>query len=177
MRTVWSFALGVLVALALATSAHARPMQIDDLPNMQDVNEIAVSSEGVVAYTLIKPRNILKGEPNGPADFHLYVARQPGNSRLYMGGSVTVFDVQFSSDGRTLYFLAFKGDEELVSLYRMPLYGGEAEELYTYPTGISDYAISDDGETLYFIAAEFARPYTETLSRLGFRAYAHDEWQ
>lgn len=175
MRLMKSLFASATCSALIATAAHARPMTIEDLPNLQDIGEIAISSEGVVAYTLVSPRDVVAGEDDGLADIHLYVARRPDAGKLYVGANGIVANVQFSEDGRTLYFLGLRGEAEVPSLYEMPLYGGEATKRFAPETGLIDFAVSADKTTLYFVALDAAPPEREKLAEKGFKAYAYEE--
>jgi len=64
---------------------------------------------------------------------------------------------QLSSDGNFVYFLSDRNDVN--QIYRLPLSGGEAEQLTDLPQGVTLYDLSPDGKTLAFAAlAELPSP-------------------
>ena len=64
---------------------------------------------------------------------------------------------QISPDGRSVYFLSDRGGAS--QIHRLPLDGGEAEQITALPQGVTLYDLSPDGKKLAFAAlAEAPKP-------------------
>ena len=167
-------AAATVSALALAFSvpeAFARPMEIEDLSKIRHVGQVALSEDGeTLAYTVSKPRDVLGGDEDGPADSHLYVDDVP-----FVTGKVSVSGISFAPDGESVFFRAARGDDGKSALHEISLSGGEAREAYAFASAIGDYAISPDGDTLYFVAKEGEDDTRSKLAEKGFRARVYEE--
>ena len=161
-------------ALALSLSAPeaaARPMEIEDLSSIRNVGQVVLSDDGeTIAYTVSKPRDVLEGDEDGPADSHLYVGDVP-----FVTGQVSVSGVSFAPDGASLYFRAARGEDARTALHEISLSGGEAREAFAFESRIGDYAVSPDGGTLYFVATEGEDETQSKLADKGFRARLYEE--
>lgn len=164
-----------IVALA-AAPALARPMEIDDLAEIERAAELALSPDGeTIAYTLSAPRDVMAGEPDGLARTSIYVIRGDGVPERFVGGDAPISGLQFSPDGAKLHFVSQRGEAEVNSLYEIALVGGESREVFTHSASIGDYAVSPDGATLYFVATDKADPMEQTLAEKGFNARLYEE--
>ena len=61
---------------------------------------------------------------------------------------------RWSPDGRTLAFLAKRGDEDDAQVQLLPMAGGEARALSAHVTAVSAIQWSPDGSRVYFLAEE-----------------------
>lgn len=176
MRKFTPGLIGAATLTALgAASVDARPMEIEDLPNVRHAGNLAVSSDGsTIAYTVSAPRNILEGDKNGRADTHLYVIRDGGAPTLFAGGNGSISGVQFAPDGESIVFRTKRDGDKHTSLYSISLDGGEAEKMFGHVAGIGDYAFSPDGSQLYFVATD-KKDEKKKLKDKGFKAYAYEE--
>ena len=166
----------VAIATICAMPALAAPMEIEDLAKIRHAGNLAVSPDGeTVAYTLSVPRDVVAGEEDGPADTHLWVIRNGAEPVRFTSGDTSVSGVQFSPDGRQIYFRTRREDDDHTALYAIALTGGEAEKIYEFETSLGDYALSPDGGALYFVARE--KDDGEDFSRRGFKAWGYEENQ
>ncbi|MDT0596497.1 S9 family peptidase [Glaciecola petra] len=157
-----------------AISVNANTFEIEHLPKMQSAGNITVSPNGKVsAYTVSTPRDIMAGDKDGRADSHLYMIIDDADPIKFIGGHGSVSALQFSNDGKTLYFKTKRDDDKNTALYSISLSGGEASKVFEFETAMGDYAMSADGQSLYFVAKE--KDKAEDLSKKGFKAYAFEE--
>ncbi|MEZ5352365.1 MAG: S9 family peptidase [Bryobacteraceae bacterium] len=81
------------------------------------------------------------------------IARADGTGRRVLTrGDKGVNALRFSRDGHWLFFLAERGGNK--NLFRIPLDGGEAEQLTDWKGALGGYAISPDGKQIALTAIE-----------------------
>ena len=166
------------VALMARGSAEAADLEKFDafhVAKVRAVTSVATSPDGTkVAYVLSIPRR-LPAEEDGPAWAELHVVGRDGKSKPYLTGEVNVADVQWTSDGRGLLFLAKRGKDEHKSLYRIDMEGGEARRVLTFGSDISSYAIKPDGVRLTFLATDPEPKAKADLKKKGFSQILFEE--
>ena len=124
-----------------------------DVAKLQQVADVKISDDGNnIAYLLSDPVDPLK--ENKRANVELYVYRVDEEQRVPFITRSRVSDVAFRPGHQSITFLGNLADEEIQSLYEIPLSGGEAVNLFSFKTSISDYNWGPDGEKIAFIAAE-----------------------
>lgn len=147
-------AAGLLFACtAVAEAAPQRPLTLDDLYRLRDVEDVQLAPAGDwVAYTV--------SEVNAKADkneTHLWMSRYDGTQSLQItnrpGESET--HPRFSPDGRYLAFLSSRTDSnEADQLWLMDRRDGKAKKVTDYKGGIVDFAWSPDGKRLALIVED-----------------------
>ncbi|MDZ7682840.1 MAG: hypothetical protein U5J63_14265 [Fodinibius sp.] len=156
LRTPIVFVLMLVVSVgtlhAQSDSTGLTPMKI---AQMEQVNEIALSPSGEKAiYTLRVQAD--PTEKNEPASYHLYMADlASGNSTAFIT-SMSVSDIAFRPEHKTITFLGSRSADETTSLYEIPMNGGEARQMLSFPTAIASYSWASDGSHLAFMAADTA---------------------
>lgn len=169
-------AAGLCAVLALggAAAEAQRPMQIEDLFDLDSVGSAAVQPGGDhVAYVLIQPRDVVDGEDDGTPRSSLYVTSGPEQGRLYVEhGSFGSLDWQ--GEDRLTYLSRAEG-EDTTALFEIRADGGAPRKLFEHDASITAYAFAPDSETLFFIARDEADPLDKTLSDRGFRANIYEE--
>ncbi|MBT1451856.1 S9 family peptidase [Glaciecola sp. XM2] len=167
--------LAATIALS-SVAASANTFEIEHLPKLINAGNVTVSNDGnFTVYTVSQPRDILAGDKDGTPDTHLYLIRGDGAASKFITAAGGVSALQFSQDGKTLYFKSKRDDDKNTSLYSISLNGGEAVKQFEFETSIGDYAVSPDNSTLYFVANE--KDDAEDLKDKGFKAYAYEEDQ
>ncbi len=160
---------------------------------MRQVMEAALSPDSrKVAYTLSVPRDLTK-DKNGPAYRELHVVDRRGRSRPFVTGPVSVGNIAWSPDHKTVTYLAKRGEDKHTALYGIPVDGGESQKMFEHETGISSYHWSHQPNRFLFVATEKAPEnpakdqgfdaeiYEEELRRgqlwIASRDGAEDEWE
>src|SRR5690606_3438109 len=122
----------VLVLLLGAGAALAAPLTLEETVTLRRVTSAKLSPDGTrIAYVLQVPRTPYVDDA-GAAYAELHVADLDGDSRGYVTGKVNVRQVEWSADGAKLLFLARRDGDEHVSLYEIPIDGGEARRRYQH---------------------------------------------
>ena len=170
----------ILLALAAAsllavTAARAQPLSLTEIVQLRTVSDARLSPNAErIAYILSVPREPYVDEDGGPWR-ELHVVDMQGNSRAYVSGEVSIREAIWSRDGAELYYLAERDDADSVSVYSIPIDGGESRKLYEHPTNVQGIRLSPDGRLLAFRATEEADDTDEALSEKGFRAVVYEE--
>jgi dipeptidyl aminopeptidase/acylaminoacyl peptidase len=133
-------------------SAEKRPLKLDDMFEIKDVNDPRISPEGDwVAYTVRKPD--LKSDKS---DTDIYMTRWDGSQTVRLTTSKGAETApRFSPDGRWLAFLSSREDDrEVDQVWLMSRAGGEAERITDYKGGVSDLAWSPDSKRLALVVLD-----------------------
>ncbi len=139
--------LSLLAALALgaapAPAASPQPYTIQDQVTLRRLSSPRVSPDGKrIAYVL---RSTDMEANKGRTDLWLINADGTGARQLTYD---TAGDSQpeWSPDGKSLFFLSSRGGSSQV--FRLPLDGGEPQQVTKLPLDVGGYALSRDGKTL-----------------------------
>lgn len=142
---------------------------------LKSVNRAVISPDGkFIAYILNVPYELLADE-NGAAWEELHVVDREGNSRPFVTGKERVADIEWTMDGRSILYVAKRGDDEHAALYSIPVDGGESRQLYVHATDISGPQASPDGSNIAFLAAPEKPEEKETLEKQGFDQVVFEE--
>lgn len=130
-----------------------RPVKAEDLYDFQLIFTPRISPDGsLVVFSLQRnDRKTLKKFSN------LWLAPADGSSpaRAFTYGDQLDVLPRFSPDGTRIAFLSNRRDpEKPAQLYLIPLHGGEAAPLTTFPGRIEDFAWSPDGRKLVCVATK-----------------------
>ncbi len=168
----------LLAALAAGgTHAAAAPsgMTLRQVADLQAVSQTAISPNGRhLAYIRAVPR-ALGREDDGPAWTELHVADVRGGNRGFVTGKVNAAAVEWMPDGSGLTYLARRSGDETRTLYRIPLAGGESQQIARLEADIRGYSLSPDGRQVALLAQE---PESEDLRaerRRGFTQKVYEE--
>ncbi len=146
-------ALLVIIWLIPAKAQENDGMKPLEVAKIKTVSDVKISDDGKYsAYMLNNPADPLK--ENKPANIELYIYLPGEGQSIPFITRSNISEVSFRPKHQSITFLATMDDEKNSSLYEIPLTGGEAVNLFTFNTSISDYDWSPDGEKIVFIAAE-----------------------
>src|SRR5271168_1947060 len=84
---------------------------------------------------------------------HIFLAHADGSHRIQLTrGDKGATGPQFSPDGRQVYFLSARSGKN--NIYRIPVVGGEAEQITDFKGALGAYELSADGKTVAFTGYE-----------------------
>ncbi len=143
----------LLTLLAFASPAFAaHSFHVEDMQKLSRVGGPKVSPDGQwVAFTVTRSdvaknktvTNIWMVAAEGGKPRQMTFAEQGSNNSLH-----------WSPDGRYLYFVSTRADNK-PQIFRLPVGGGEAEQVTKVPTGVEGYVLSPDGKTIAITAKVF----------------------
>ncbi len=168
--TLWGVA-GVAGAAATAEQG----MTIADAMRVQTCSAVQVSPDGRrVAYLVNVPRGV--DEEAGRAYSELHVAEvASGKSLPFVTGKVNVTSPRWSPDGRSIAFLAKRGEDKVTQVWAIPVDGGEARRLTSAATDVLAFRFHPDGKRLLFVAQEAESERAKELAKKGYEFIYFEE--
>jgi dipeptidyl aminopeptidase/acylaminoacyl peptidase len=145
-------ALLALALLCLTSVALARPLRVEDLQNLARVGEVRISPDGLWAVFTVTRSDVGKNR----SVTNLWKVPTAGGEpqQLTFGEQGSNDTPRWSGDGRYLYFLSSRVDDKS-QVFRLAVEGGEAKQITSFATGVSDFLLSPDGNTLAITASVF----------------------
>jgi len=171
MRTVL-LAL-VLAGGTLSAVAAARPLALDDMYLVRDVEDARLSPDGEwIVYTV---SGIDREQDKHVSD--LWMSRWDGSASVQLTATPqSEHSPRWSPDGRSLAFLSDRADAEKGDqVWLLDRRGGEAKQLTRFEHAISEIAWSPNGDRLAFVAdvappePEDGRPQPIVIDRFYFK--------
>lgn len=157
-----------------AQAQEYRDITLEDIIQTQRVTQVSVSPDGeAIAFTRFRARDPY-ADDDGPAYSELFVIKD-GETVPFVTGDVRIGSIEFSHDGRFIYYLANRSDDDNTNLYRIPVRGGESKRLIKHDEAIRSFTQSDDGRWLAFLALEPDVKDRDTMGKHGFRAQIFEE--
>ncbi|WP_232848594.1 S9 family peptidase [Bowmanella yangjiangensis] len=170
-QSLLALTLGLGSACALADDR----ISIDDIPTLQSVLQTSISPDGEqIAFTRSVPRELYV-EENGSNYAELYLVDGKGQERAFITGKVNIGKLQWSADGKQIYFLAKMGDDKFTSLYQIPVDGGQAQRVLSLKDrNISSYKLAPNNKQIALLAKPAADKSEKELKKLGFMAEVYE---
>jgi len=170
---IWTWA--AVVGLANAVAGAEPGMTIADAVRVQTCSSVQVSPDGRrVAYLVSVPRGV--DEEAGRAYSELHVAEvASGRSLPFVTGKVNVTSPRWSPDGRSVAFLAKRGEDAHTQVWLIPVDGGEARRLTNAATGVLAFRFHPDGKRLLFVAEEAESARAKELAKKGYGFIFYEE--
>jgi dipeptidyl aminopeptidase/acylaminoacyl peptidase len=152
----------LLAALLAAAPARPHPYDIHDQVSFRRLMDFKPSPDGSkVAYVL---RTTDLDANKGRTDLWLINADGTGNRQLTTSPEADT-DPHWSPDGRSIYFLSARSGS--MQVHRLPVDGGESEQVTKLPFDVGAFKLSRDGEKLVVSMEVF--PDCDTLECTGKR--------
>lgn len=166
----------LVVFCVFALPVQAQPgMSLEQIATLRMVTQAKVSPDGrQVAYALSIPRT-LGSDDDGPAWTELHVADANGASRGFVTGKVNVAGIAWLPGGRDIAYLAKRQGDELRSLYRIPVGGGESQVLAKLKVDIASFSLSPDGRQVALLATAAESDELKAQKKRGFTQKVYEE--
>jgi dipeptidyl aminopeptidase/acylaminoacyl peptidase len=143
--------LGALTLLCF-TAALAHPFRVEDMQRLARVGEVRISPDGLWAAFTVTRSDLAKNR--SVTNLWRVPTAGGGPQQLTFVDHGSNDTPRWSSDGRYLYFLSSRVDDK-PQVFRLALAGGEAKQITSFATGVSDFVPSPDGKTLAIVATVF----------------------
>ena len=164
--------LFVLAASSAVFAQAKRPMTLVDVLSVPRLLDPQLSPDGrSLVYLLAQPDwktsrralHVWRQDVGAPAPIQLTFGDSPETAP------------RWSPDGKTILFLARRGDNPDTQIYLLPADGGEARQLTHHATSVSSPAWSPDGSQVYFVAADPKTAEEKARDRDKDDVYAFEE--
>jgi dipeptidyl aminopeptidase/acylaminoacyl peptidase len=143
---------GALALLFLTTATLAHPFRVEDMQSLARVGEVRVSPDGTWAAFTVTRSDLAKNRSVTNLWRTPTAGGEPEQLTFVEHGSNDT--PRWSPDGRYLYFLSSRVDDK-PQVFRLAFAGGEAKQITSFATGVSDFVLSPDGNTLAIVASVF----------------------
>ena len=144
--------LGALALFCLTTAVLAHPFRVEDMQSLSRVGELRISPDGLWAAFTVTRSDLAKNRSVTNLWRVPTAGGEPQQLTFVEQGSNDT--PRWSADGRYLYFLSSRVDDK-PQVFRLAFAGGEAKQITSFATGVSDFVLSPDGNTLAIIASVF----------------------
>src|SRR5262245_33440655 len=161
-----------LAALGPLSAQSPRPMGIVDFLSVPRVGDPRLSPDGRdVVFT-----KSVADWPRGRRVSHIWRARVDGGEPAALtSGADGENAPRWSPNGKTIAFVAKRGDDEVNQIYLLPIDGGEARRLTSHASAASDPTWTPDGSGLLFTAPEPKTSDEKAREKIKDDVYAYDE--
>lgn len=135
----------LLLVFAAMMFAQKKPFTIADLYKIKSVSSMQFSPDGKQVAFVVTESFLEKGKTNS----EIYLMNADGSElRKLTSNAAADFSPQWMPDGKSLLFLSSRKDG--VQAWKLPLDGGEAEQVTSLSTGVSNIHIAPNGKGFIF---------------------------
>ncbi|UCE02593.1 MAG: S9 family peptidase [Candidatus Latescibacterota bacterium] len=135
----------LLLGSTVGAAAETHPFSVKDMLAMQRISDPQVSSDGEWVVFVLRTTDL---EANrGGRDLWLIGSDGEGLHRLTTHAASDV-NPRWSPDGRSIFFLSARSGKSQV--WRIPIDGGEAQQVTDLPLDVTSLAIARDGTRIAF---------------------------
>ncbi len=144
-KIAFSFTLILTLSLAFARGmAQKRAFTLDDLYALKSISGLTKSSDGKLIAFSVSEANYKKGKSYS----HIFLLNtKTGKIKQLTRGKNSDFSPQFSKNDKYLYFLSSR--KKGVQVWRIPLDGGESEQVTDFSMGVNSYAVLDNNTVIF----------------------------
>src|SRR5579864_2076308 len=168
----YSHLVACVFAVSVSLAQGPRPMTLVDVLNVPQVSDPQLSPDGrQILYVL--------AESNWKANkriSHIWKINTDGSGAIQLTtGPDGEADPRWSPDGKTIAFVAKRGEAEANQIYLLSNGGGEARALTSHATAVSNITWSPDGSLIYFRAPDPKSEQQKAREKLKDDVFLFDE--
>ncbi|NQD37515.1 S9 family peptidase [Permianibacter sp. IMCC34836] len=141
-----------LLGAAAAMPAQAAPFSVDDLLSFHRVGAPVVSPDGKTIVFSVSTPDVAANKSRTDLWLRSVAGNEP--ARRLTTHEAGDSSPQWSSDGRSVYFLSSRSGSS--QLWRIAINGGEAEQVSSYPLDINAYKLAPDNKNVLLSFEVFA---------------------
>jgi dipeptidyl aminopeptidase/acylaminoacyl peptidase len=150
VATVLLICLSVAVA-AQTPQVQKRRLSLDDLAALREVSDPQISPDGAWVAYVVRTTDVEDDRTSSD----LFMVRWDGTETVQLTRTdASEHQPRWSPDGRSLAFLAARGEGAKAQVWIMARVGGEARQVTRLPGGVSDFVWSPDSRRLALVAAD-----------------------
>lgn len=148
-RTIYLFALSLLLGLATAQAQQKRAMTFDDMMALKNVSDAQVSPDGKWITYVVTSTDMKENA----TDSDVWLVSTSGGEPIRLTTSKKNDNQpRWSPDGRRIAFISAR--EEKPQIFLISPTGGEAEKLTDSKSGVQSFAWSPDSSRLAYVAQQ-----------------------
>ena len=152
-RVLISCALVIAISLSVFGQDDKRGMTPLDVANLKNVSSAVLSEDGrYIAYALRVQADPFVENVRARSQLHVYDLELDMSVAFITRASVR--GLAFRPDHKSVTFLGRLDEAKRTAIYEISLAGGEAAEIVSHETSISNYEWNPDGDAVVFVATE-----------------------
>lgn len=165
----------VFLLFSIVILAQEKSWTPNDVMKISQVVEAAPSPDGnTIAYVSTLPRTFSEKAGGDYRELYVYnIASKQSNGIIT--GKNSLSSIQWSPDGKQIYFLARLGDAKSMQVYSIDAKGGSSELITSATSSISQYQIHPNGGSLAYVSTEGHTSKKKELLEKGFDAEFYEE--
>ncbi|HKZ77008.1 MAG TPA: prolyl oligopeptidase family serine peptidase [Pyrinomonadaceae bacterium] len=138
-----------LIQLRPVASGEQHDISLKEIVERRRIRGPRISPDGK-AIAFIIEQAFLERNERGRALF--VVSTDSGGEPVKLLEEESISSLQWVPNGKYLTYLSSRGGSR--QIWRVPASGGEPEQLFSHPKGVSQYELSPNGKLVAFIAAD-----------------------
>ncbi|HEV8113659.1 MAG TPA: S9 family peptidase [Planctomycetota bacterium] len=174
--------LSLLRSAAFLVCGTTLLAQNRDVLTPQNVASLRAVSRAVIspdakhaAFIRLVPREAGVDEDGAPWTELWVTDLASGREIPFVTGKINVAGADWTRDGASIAFLSKRGSDKAVSLYTIPVDGGEARRVVGLATDIQDFSFSPDEQRVALVASEPESEVAKKRQEKGFKQEVYEE--
>lgn len=155
--------------------AQYRELKYDDLFNIKNVNEVAISPDKkFIAYNLIVPRPLSDKPGTNYSNLFIYDISKKNYYQL-LPDNLNISSIAWNNNSTEILFIAKLDNDKFSQIYSISKDGGKPKKVFSVNANILSFQLSPDEKKMAFIRLEDVPQIKNTLLEKGFDAEIYEE--